>query len=292
MSLQRIVLNFMMYYYIRSRMANGLDLAKMRVDDMSEPQTKRTWGCQYEVGHLAGVKVTYVRPAKMDSSGVVVHFHGGIYVAGISEPHWWLISRICHETGRLGVMVDYRLAPEHPFPAALDDATAVLAALTETHGAENLVVSGDSAGGGLAVASALKRRDEGQVVPGKLVLLSPWLDITLDHPDIPALEKKDRVLARSGAVEAGESYAHGADPKGPYISPANADLTGLPPMLLQIGTNEILLPDCQAFREKAVAQNVPLLYQEYPKMFHAWILVFPLLPEGKKALQKVIQFIN
>jgi len=292
MSLRRVVLNFMMAYYVRPSMAKGLDVARLRARDMPDPQTKRNYGREYEAGELAGVKVTYVRPLTVESAGVLVHLHGGIYVAGISEPHWWLFSRLCAETGRLGVMVDYRLAPEHPFPAALDDAVAVLAALAEIHGAGNLIVSGDSAGGGLAVAAAMKMRDDGQALPGKLVLLSPWLDISLENPAIPALEKKDRVLARIGAVEAGERYALGTDLKSPYLSPVYGDLSGLPPMLLQIGTNEILLPDCRAFQEKAVAQNAALEYREYAKLFHAWILTFPMLPEGEEALQEVLRYIN
>jgi monoterpene epsilon-lactone hydrolase len=292
MSLQRALFNFVAYYQARPSTAKGLNLVKLRARDMPEPQTKRTWGCQYEAGTLAGVRVTYVRPANIQSGKVLVHLHGGLYAAGIGELHWWLISRLCHEVGCLGVMVDYRLAPEHPFPAALDDTVAVLNALVAAHGPEKLVVSGDSAGGGLAVASAMKQRDDGQAVPAKLVLLSPWLDITMHHPGIPAQEKKDRILARPGVVEAGKRYANGMDPKAPYLSPVNGDLSGLPPMVLQIGTYEMLLPDCRAFRDKALAQNVSLLYQEHPKMFHIWTLLFPLLPEGEEALQEVLQFIR
>lgn len=273
-------------------LANGLDLAKLRQNDMPEPRTKRTWGCQYEAGHLANVKVTYVQPADTDSSKVLVYLHGGIYVAGIGEPHWWMISRLCQETGHMGVMVDYRLAPEHPFPAALDDAVAVLAALTATYGANNLVILGDSAGGGLAVATTMKLRDTGQALPEKLVLFSPLLDIALDNPDISPLEKKDRVLARIGTLEACELYAKGLDPKTPYLSPVNGDLSGLPPTLLFIGAHEILLPDCRLFRDKAESINAALHYREYPKMFHVWTLLFPLLPEGEEALQEARDFLN
>jgi acetyl esterase/lipase len=292
MSLQRVVLNFMAYYMSRPAMASGLDMARLRAYDRPNPPTKRTWGCRYETGRLAGVPVHHVRPANMTPAKVLVYLHGGVYVAGISDLHWATVSRLCQDTGRLGVLVDYRLAPEHPFPAALDDATAVLAALSESHGAENLVVVSDSAGGGLALAATMKQRDDGRAVPGKLVLFSPWLDLALTHPDIAALEKKDRVLGRSGVVEAGQWYANGLNGQTPYLSPLYGDLAGLPPMLLLVGTREIFLPDCRAFRDKAIAGAAPLTYREYPEMFHAWPLLFRMVPEGEAALQEAIRFIG
>lgn len=292
MSWQRVLFNFVAAYRLRSRMAKGLDLATLRASEMPQPRSRYTYGCTYEGGRLAGVAVTTVRPARADSDGVLVYLHGGAYVVGIGEPHWWLLSRLCHETGRTGVMVDYRLAPEHPYPAALDDALAVVGTLAEQHGAEKVVVVGDSAGGGLAVATAMKRRDEGQPLPGKLGLLSPWLDLTMANPAIAALEKKDRVLARRGLLEAGEQYAGGSDPKGPYLSPLYGEPADLPPTLLQVGGLELFLPDCRAYRQKTAAQNGSLSYREYPKLFHVWPLLFPLLPEGEEAVREMVRFIG
>jgi acetyl esterase/lipase len=290
-SLRRIFFSYLSRFLLRPRMANGLDLAKMRAGEMRQAQTKRTFGCSYEAGELAEVNVRTVHPVEIRSDAVLVYLHGGAYVVGAAQLHWWLLSRLCHDTGSLGVMVDYRLAPEHPFPAALNDAVAVLNDLADVHGANNLVVLGDSAGGGLAVATAMRLRDDGQAVPGKLVLLSPWLDIALDDPDITALEKMDSVLARNGLAEAGKWYASGADLKAPYLSPVRGNLRGLPPMLLQIGTREILLPDCRTFRDKALEQGVDLIYREYPELFHVWTLLFPMLPEGEEAVQEILAFV-
>lgn len=291
MSLQRIVLGLLIGSRVKPLTADGLDVERLRANDRPVPPGKRTWGCTYQSAQLDGVRVTFVQPASIRSSRVLVHFHGGIYVAGIGEPHWWLLSRLCQETGSLGVMVDYRLAPEHPFPAALEDALAALAILAAEHGAANLIVSGDSAGGGLALASAMKRRDDGADLPGKLVLLSPWLDITLDHPDVAAQEPLDRMLGRRGLVEGGKWYADKEDPRLPYLSPAYGNLNGLPPTLVQIGTHEVLLPDARALHDRAKADGFDLTYREYPKLFHVWTLFFPILPEGETAVREILEFI-
>ncbi len=292
MSLQRVALDYFMGMRVKPMTAGGVDLDRLRAGDSPEPPQSRTYDCTYETSLLGGVPVTFVRPPRTESPELIVHLHGGVYVAGIGEPHWWLLSRLCSETGRLGVMVDYRLAPEHPFPAALDDAIDVLEGLALEHGAHHIVLSGDSAGGGLAIASAMKLRDDGRPGPGKLVLLSPWLDITLDHPDIAALEPMDRMLGKAGLVEAAEWYAGDHDPKMPYLSPITGDLNGLPPMLLQVGTHEILLPDARLWRDRAVAQGIDLTYREYSKLFHVWQIFFPILPEGEAAMQEIINFIR
>lgn len=292
MSLQRTVLETVQGLLVKPMTSGGADVERLRANDRPQPPQRQTFDCTYEATLLGEVPVTVIRPPAIHSAELLVHLHGGVFVAGIGEPHWWLLSRLCRETGRLGMMVDYRLVPEHPFPAALNDVIEVLDKLAVRHGASNIVLSGDSAGGGLALASAMKWRDDGRSPLGKVLLLSPWLDLTLDHPGIPAQEALDKVIGRAGLVEAGRWYAGDLDPKIPYLSPVTGDLGGLPPMLLQIGTHEILLPDARLLRDRAGSQEADLVYHEYDKLFHVWQLFFRILPEGEAAVQEILGFIR
>lgn len=292
MSLQFKITKFMLYYLIRPAMTKELNLRMVRLGEMKEPEIKQDFGCSYDADLLEDVAITWVRPPAVRTENVIVYLHGGLYVAGITSRHWEYLSRMCAETGSTGLMVDYRLAPENVYPAAVADVVRVLTTLTESHGAENLILMGDSAGGGLSVACTLKLRDTGRPLPAKLVLLSPWLDVTMQNPSIRPLEKKDRLMALPGTIEAGLLYAGDTDPTTPYISPVYADLTGLPPILLQIGAHEILMPDCRVFRDKALAEGVDLTYQEYPNMFHIWMLLFSVMPDAEEAVEAAKGFIQ
>lgn len=275
----------------KSRMNPGLQVEGIRSMDVTGPPTSFTSGCTYEDQQMDGTTVTWVHPPDVRSEDLLIYVHGGAYVGGISLLHWGLLSRLCAELGRTGLMIHYRLAPEHPYPQGLQDVVGVYQEVLQTSPPQQISMLGDSAGGGLLLGSVFALHEQGQPLPAKLVLLSPWLDITMQNPAIDTLEKFDPILSRPGLVEAGQLYAGDEDPAHHHLSPLNGDLAMLPPILLQVGTHEIFLPDIRLFREKASRAGVDVTYTEAPKMFHVYTAIFPFIPEAKEAVREVVEFL-
>ncbi len=214
----------------------------------------------------------------------ILYFHGGAYVMQLIAPQWTLIGGLVRRTGGTASVALYPLAPEHDWRQGLEAADQAFDELVERAGADNIVVCGDSAGGGLTLALALKRRDEGKPPPAGLVLFSPWLDITVSGPDQPELEKRDPSLNIPMLRRAGEMWARDTDRTSPYVSPLFGDQRGLPPTLLFAGTRDLLYSDARRLAEKA--PNVRL--ETYPEMFHVWMAA--PIPEAKRALDQAAAF--
>jgi acetyl esterase/lipase len=190
------------------------------------------------------------------------------------------------------VLPEYRLAPEHPFPAALDDATAAYRALLEEvdGDASRIVLGGDSAGGGLSVAMCVALRDAGEPLPRALVLLSPWLDMTCTSPSWDSRFEGDPVLDHS-LRDAAERYLDGADSRDPLCSPLFADLSGLPPVLVLVGTHEILYDDAVSFAEAATEQGVEVELEIGHELIHVWP-IFPITPEAVASTVRIGRFLG
>ena len=205
----------------------------------------------------------------------------------------WRGSLLARRTGVAIVVVDYRRAPEHPFPAAFDDANAVIdSPVTDGVLRDGCwAVAGDSAGGGLAVATTMRARDEGLPLPDRLLLMSPWLDVTIADPAVEHIEDRDPMLWIDGVRAAGIAYAWGSDPTLPSISPLYGDAEGLPPILMQGGEAELLAPDQRTFAKRCSDAGVDVTYEEYRGAFH----VFPValqLPEARRALRRQFHFLE
>jgi epsilon-lactone hydrolase len=219
----------------------------------------------------------------------VVHFHGGGYCVGSTlTPRSWA-AHLSAQTGCQVVLPEYRLAPEHPYPAALDDARAVVAELS---GQGELVVSGDSAGGGLALALLLSLRDEGADLPAGCILLSPWLDLGRDRRAVPDLVRRDVVLTPEWLEACARAYASPAAWAGPLVSPLHAAPAGLPPLLIQAGTDELLAPDAELLAARASAAGVDVTYTRWPRLWHDFVLQPGLLAAADSALAQAAWFLT
>jgi acetyl esterase/lipase len=223
--------------------------------------------------------------------GTVLYLHGGAYVLGMTTNHINLGGKIAKAAAVEVVMPDYHLAPESPFPVALQDVLSIYRTLTDS--AENsrpVFIGGDSAGGGLALALLQEIRDQHLYQPKGAFLLSPWTDLTLNHDSIQKNAKIDPVLTYQGLRMDAQAYAGGHALNDPLVSPIFADLRELPPLLIQVGSEEILLDDARLFAEKALEQGVRVELEVWDGMFHAFQM-FPMLPDAERAIEHIIAFI-
>jgi acetyl esterase/lipase len=189
-------------------------------------------------------------------------------------------------------MPDYRLAPEHPYPAALDDARAVMSALLTDLAPGSIVVSGDSAGGGLALSLVLAMRADGQELPAGCILLSPWLDLGQDRRSLPGLVRKDVMLSPGWLEACAAAYASPSSLADPLVSPLNAALKGLPPLLIQVGSDELLAPDSERLASSASAAGVDVTYTMWPRMWHDFELQAGMLPAADSAVSQTAWFVD
>lgn len=232
-------------------------------------------------------------PDAADSLRVVLHLHGGAYVMGSPRTHRGLAAALSRACRAPVVVPDYRLAPEHPFPAAVDDAVAVWHWLTEVQGVDpaRIAVTGDSAGGGLGLALMVRLRDEGHALPACYAGMSPWTDLAGTGASMVTHDGLDPWLTAALVAPAGRRYAGEAPLDHPWVSPLYADLTGLPPLLLHVGEREILLDDARRLVDRARAAGVDASVGVFPGMWHVFH-VFPGLPEARRAVAEIGGFVR
>ena len=230
--------------------------------------------------------------AAPSSPATVVHFHGGGYCIGSPRTLRGWAAHLSAKTGCRVVLPDYRLAPEHPHPAALQDARAVLAALTGTDEPGPVVVSGDSAGGGLALAVLLALRDEDQPRPFGCILLSPWLDLGRDRRADPGLVRRDVLLSPEWLDACAHAYAAPEAWAEHSVSPLLAAHSGLPPLLIQAGSSELLAPDAELLAASASAAGADVTYTRWPRMWHDFALQPGLLAAADSALAQAAWFVR
>jgi monoterpene epsilon-lactone hydrolase len=238
---------------------------------------------------IAGLRAEVVTPRAAGSGRTVIHFHGGGYCLGSAVTARAWAAHLSARTGCRVILPEYRLAPEHPYPAALKDARAVLAARP---GPGPVVVSGDSAGGGLALALVLSLRDAGQELPAGCILLSPWLDLGRDRRADPDLVRRDVLLTPGWLDACARAYADPSSWADPLISPLRGPHSGLPPLLIQAGTDELLAPDAGLLAASASAAGAEVTYTRWPRMWHDFPLQAGLLAAADNAVAQAAWFVS
>lgn len=276
--------------FLHSRAAEFLPVSQVRraLDTFSMPLPR---GVQVEKVHRDGVSGEWLRPASAGGDATFLYLHGGAYCVGSCRSHRSLAGHLARNAGMRAFLQEYRLAPEHPFPAAIDDAVAAYQMLRrETPGP--VFVAGDSAGGGLALALTHMLRARGEPLPEGLVLFSPWADLTLAGGTMQTLATRDAMLSPRYLQIAADRYLGSTDPKTPAASPLFGDFAGFPPVLIQVGSDEVLLDDARRVAEKARQAGVALTYQEAAGMWHVWQAFGDKLPESAQALRDAGDFLR
>jgi epsilon-lactone hydrolase len=251
-------------------------------------------GVSISTGSLAGRPVEWFEPPNRRGDGVVLHFHGGGYVMGSLVTIRAMATYLAAASGARVVTLDYRLAPEHPYPAAVADAVAAYAELLDRHDIDpnDLVFSGDSAGGGLVLAALLAVRDRGMPLPAAGVCISPWADLTLPEGSLDTNADRDPQVTRAALTIMAEHYLAGADPTDPGASPRYADLSGLPPLLIQVGGAEGLLDDSIAVADQARAAGVEVTLDVWPEMIHVWHAFAPRLGPAMDGWERIAEWMD
>jgi monoterpene epsilon-lactone hydrolase len=242
---------------------------------------------------IGGVDGVEVRTPGDDPDQVILYFHGGVYVFGSAAGTVPLVADLARRTVARAITVEYRLAPEHPYPAALIDAQAAYEGLLkEGYDPGHIALAGESAGGGLAVATLLRLRDLGIPMPACALLMSPYVDLTLSGDSLAAKQAVDPLLSPESLRARIPDYVADEDPAEPLISPVFADLTGLPPLLIQAGSNEVLLSDALRLAAKAALADVSVTLGITPGVPHVFQAFGSLLDEAGAALDQGSDFLK
>jgi acetyl esterase/lipase len=221
----------------------------------------------------------------------LLYLHGGGYYFCSPRSHRSLVFPLAVRAGARAFSLDYRLAPEHPFPAAVDDALAAYRCLlADGMPPDSIVVAGDSAGGGLALALLLALRDAKDALPAAALLFSPWTDLAATGETLVTNDGADPMFRGAAIERATRLYLAGADPRHPYASPLYGDFTGLPPLMIQVGSTEVLLDDARRVAERARAAGCLVEFEVWSKMPHVWQLFAPFIPEARRALDRAAAF--
>lgn len=236
----------------------------------------------------SGVPAEWVTPAGVAGGRVIMYLHGGAYQLGSPATLRHLVAMLAAAAQAQALSVDYRLAPEHPFPAAVDDAVAAYRwLLAAGHDPASVAIAGDSAGGGLTLATLVALRDAGDPLPAAAVAMSPWTDLALTGESLRTRAGADVMLKPAGMPETAALYLAGTDPRHPYASPLYADLRALPPLLIQVGDAEVILDDSTRFAARARTAGVDVTLEIWDEMPHVFQAFAGLLPEADQAVARI-----
>jgi monoterpene epsilon-lactone hydrolase len=273
------------------------------VDDIPRLRTEKEFfmsklwapaGMHYDALRIEHLEAEWIMPKKPRHDKVMLYLHGGGYALGSINTHRSLIARISKEAGIRILAINYRLAPEHPFPAALDDAVLAYTWLIEHAGyrPEDILLAGDSAGGGLTISTMLALRQVNLPLPLAAVVLCPWTDLAGTGPSMRTKAESDPLLPACKLRAWGRQYAGDTSVRHPLVSPLYADLSGLPPLLIHVGTEEIVFDDSTRIAERAREAGTPVTLEVWEGMPHVWHFSWHLMPEARRAISNIARFVE
>jgi len=265
---------------------------RQKLDQIASKLGKHPKGCKIKTIQIDGMYGEWYIPENALQGKVILYLHGGAYEYCSAKTHGPLAARIGDAAGLKVLLPEYRLAPEHPFPAAIEDAIKVYHwLLGQGYDSSDIIFAGDSAGGGLSVVTALVLREQNEPLPAAIICLSPWVDLTSSGVSYSKNKVVDPYLKVDEVREAARMYAGKERLDHPLISPIFADLTGLPPLFIQVGDQELLLSDAQMLAERAKASGVKVNLKVYEGMWHVWQMT-SFLPEAKQAMKEIGEYIK
>jgi monoterpene epsilon-lactone hydrolase len=288
-SWQAHLITLILRVQVKRKLRGQTDVAKVRatLEGMkhSVPQGVSAQACIF--GGIAG---EWLQPERDATGGTLLYFHGGGYFACSAVTHRPITTGFA-KRGLQVLVPDYRLAPEHPFPAAIDDAVAAYRGLLASGiPAGSITIGGDSAGGGLALATLLSLRDAGDALPAAAMLFSPWTDLAGTGDSLVSNDRRDAMFKGGDIAPGAEPYLAGTDPRNPLASPLYAELHGLPPLLIHAGTYEVLLDDSTRLANRARAAGTDVTLRTWPVVPHVWPL-FSFLPEARESMDDAARFL-
>lgn len=254
--------------------------------ELSLPLPPKSLAARCEQVTIGSAKAVWI-DREHAARGVLVYLHGGAFYFGPVREHWQYIAQISRLARMAALVIDFRMSPQNPFPDGFDD---IIEVVTTAELPPEWFFVGDSSGGGMAVSAAFRLREINAKMPKKMILLSPWVDVTLKNPAIHLNKHEDPMMTVERLSSAAREYAGEHDPKDPLISPMFGELAGLPPLLIQIGTADLLLWDCRKFYLKCLDAGADVTYEEYPSAFHDFMML-GFLPEAKKAVRSQVAFL-
>ena len=266
---------------------------RTRMDELARRGIRLPKGVTVCSDQAGGVHSEWVEPSRTDTQRVILYLHGGGYCICSLDTHRGLAALLALASEARLLVPAYRLAPEYPFPAALEDALAAYRwLLKQGIPSKQIAMGGDSAGGGLAVAAATSLRDAGEPLPASLFLLSPWTDLTFSGESMHTRRQVDPIFGRDGGPQYAPAYVGTHSPANPLISPLFADLHGLPPTLIHVGEDEILLDDSTRLEEKLKAAGVTVRLEIWAGMWHVFQIFAPWVPEAQLSIEKIGAFVR
>lgn len=263
---------------------------KLDSEVSKKPNRKLTSLATVTSSEVLGRNIYSVIPKKQTSNIHILFFHGGAYVLGLKNHHYNFISRCIKSIGCKVSILDYPLAPRYTADDALDVAIEFYRDSIEKESADTIVLMGDSSGGGLALGLSQYLRDHQMPQPKQIIILSPWLDITMQNPDILAIDKLDPILSIEGLIMAGQAYAGNKDPQDPFVSPIYGNFEDLAPISLFTSTNDILNADARKLKGMLDQQGIVMRFEEYSGLFHDW-MVFDI-SESRDVIAKITEIVS